>query len=141
MNRHTWLDQRRARSSPATTSRHPCTTTTATPTRRNKIGWHGCCAPARGRQDLGCACGTGRYFSMVAAAGRRVVGADQSAAMLARARGIAVALDLARLQELPYMGEYDAVLTIDAMENVPPEDWPLVLANLHRAARPGGLFT
>ena len=86
-------------------------------------------------------CGTGRYFSMVAAAGRRVVGADQSAAMLARARGIAVALDLARLQELPYMGEYDAVLTIDAMENVPPEDWPLVLANLHRAARPGGLFT
>ena len=26
------------------------------------------------------------------------------------------------------------------MENVPPEDWPLVLANLHRAARPGGLL-
>jgi SAM-dependent methyltransferase len=28
-------------------------------------------------------CGTGRYFSMVAATGHRVVGADQSAAMLA----------------------------------------------------------
>jgi hypothetical protein len=26
------------------------------------------------------------------------------------------------------------------MENIPPEDWPLVLANLHRAARPGGLL-
>jgi hypothetical protein len=29
-------------------------------------------------------------------------------------------------------------MTIDAMENIPPEDWPLVLANLHRAVRPGG---
>jgi len=26
------------------------------------------------------------------------------------------------------------------MEHIPPEDWPLVLANLHRAARPGGLL-
>ncbi len=26
------------------------------------------------------------------------------------------------------------------MENVPPEDWPLVLANLHRALRPGGFL-
>lgn len=31
-----------------------------------------------------------------------------------------------------------AVLTIDVMENVPPEDWPRVTANLRRAARPGG---
>jgi hypothetical protein len=30
------------------------------------------------------------------------------------------------------------VLTIDAMENVPPEDWPVVAANLRRAVRPGG---
>jgi hypothetical protein len=44
------------------------------------------------------------------------------------------------LQELPYVGEYDAVVTIYAMGNVPPEDWPLVLANLHRATCPGGLF-
>lgn len=29
-------------------------------------------------------------------------------------------------------------MTIDAMENVPPEEWPGVLANLHRAIRPGG---
>ena len=29
-------------------------------------------------------------------------------------------------------------MTIDAMENVAPEDWPLVLANLRRAVRPGG---
>jgi ubiquinone/menaquinone biosynthesis C-methylase UbiE len=85
-------------------------------------------------------CGTGKYFPMVAAAGHRVVGADQSAGMLAqaRARGIALALHQARLQELPYSAEFGAILTVDAMENVPPEDWPSVLANLHRAMCPGG---
>ena len=30
-------------------------------------------------------------------------------------------------------------LTIEAMQHIPPEDWPGVLANLHRAVRPGGL--
>jgi ubiquinone/menaquinone biosynthesis C-methylase UbiE len=87
-------------------------------------------------------CGTGKYFAIVAAAGHRVVGADQSAGMLAqaRARGVAIALDQVNLQELPYTCEFDAVMTIDAMENVPPEDWPVVLANLRRAARPGGLL-
>ena len=29
-------------------------------------------------------------------------------------------------------------MTIDAMENIGPEDWPVVLANLHRAVRRGG---
>jgi SAM-dependent methyltransferase len=87
-------------------------------------------------------CGTGRYFSTVAAAGDRLVGVDQSAGMLAvaRARGIASSLEQVGLQELAYIDEFDAVMTIDAMENVPPEDWPRVLANLHRAARPGGLL-
>jgi SAM-dependent methyltransferase len=87
-------------------------------------------------------CGTGKYFSMVAAAGHRVVGLDQSAGMLAQARGqgIASSLEQVGLQELSYVDEFDAVMTIDAMENVPPEDWPRVLANLHRAARPGGLL-
>ena len=93
-----------------------------------------------GRVILDAPCGTGKYFTMVVAAGFRVVGADQSAGMLkrARARHIATALHQVRLQELSYSGQFDAVLTIDAMENVPPEDWPLVLANLHRALRPGG---
>jgi SAM-dependent methyltransferase len=85
-------------------------------------------------------CGTGRYFPLVATAGLRVVGADQSAGMLAqaRARGIAERLLRTGLQELDEAPVFDAVLTIDALENVPPEDWPVVLANLRRAARPGG---
>jgi SAM-dependent methyltransferase len=85
-------------------------------------------------------CGTGRYFPIVTAAGRRVVGVDQSAGMLAaaRARGLAEATEQAGLQELTFTDIFDGAMTIDAMENVPPEDWPLVLANLHRAVRPGG---
>ena len=85
-------------------------------------------------------CGTGQYFALVAAAGRRVVGIDQSAGMLtqARARGIAEALHQVGLQELAFDSEFDAAMTVDAMENVFPEDWPAVLANLRRAVRPGG---
>jgi SAM-dependent methyltransferase len=87
-------------------------------------------------------CGTGRYFAQVRAAGCRVVGVDQSAGMLAQAgaKQLAERLELGGLQELAFEAEFDAVLTIDAMENVPPEDWPLVLANLRRAVRPGGVL-
>ena len=85
-------------------------------------------------------CGTGQYFALVAAVGRRVVGIDQSAGMLAqaRAKGIAVDLHQVGLQELAFDCEFDAAMTVDAMENVFPEDWPTVLANLRRAVRPGG---
>jgi len=85
-------------------------------------------------------CGTGRYFPIVAESGRRVVGIDQSAGMLAqaRARGVATELRHVGLQELDVVARFDAAMTVDAMENVAPEDWPVVLANLHRAVRPGG---
>ncbi len=85
-------------------------------------------------------CGTGQYFPLVAAGGCRVVGIDQSAGMLeqAGARGIAVELRQTGLQELAFDGGFDAVMTVDAMENVFPEHWPGVLANLRRALRPGG---
>jgi ubiquinone/menaquinone biosynthesis C-methylase UbiE len=98
------------------------------------------CPPAGAVLDA--PCGTGRYFSMVAAAGHRIAGVDQSAGMLgqARVREIAFSLEHSRLQDLSYEHEFDAVMTIDAMENVPPEDWPLVVANLHRAVRPGGFL-
>lgn len=87
-------------------------------------------------------CGTGKYFSQIAEAGRLVAGVDQSAGMLAQAeaRGIASLLEHRALQDLSYTHEFDAVITVDAMENIPPEDWPLVLANLHRAVRPGGVM-
>ena len=90
-----------------------------------------------GGRVLDAPCGTGRYFAQVTDSGRSVVGADQSAGMLegARARGLASELLHVSLQDLPFDSEFDAGLTIDAMENVPPEEWPAVVANLRRALK------
>ena len=141
MDRLTWLGQRRAALLARYDQQAPSYDTCIYPAKAQHQ-WvarllRAC--PA-GRVILDAPCGTGKYFTMVVAAGFRVVGADQSAGMLkkARERRIATALHQVRLQELSYSGQFDAVLTIDAMENVPPEDWPLVLTNLHRALRPGG---
>lgn len=89
---------------------------------------------------LDAACGTGPYLGFVRDAGRRVVGTDQSAGMLARARAKHpdVRLERVGLQELTFDREFDAAMCIDAMEHVPPEEWPKVLGNLRRALRPGG---
>lgn len=142
MDRQTWLDQRRATVLASYDQEAPTYDDHGYPAQAQQ-DWVArllCACPAAAK-ILDAPCGTGKYFPMVAAVGHRVVGADQSAGMLvqAQAHGIAIALDQVRLQELPYAGEFNAVMTIDAMEHVPPEDWPLVLANLHRAARPGGL--
>ena len=87
-------------------------------------------------------CGTGRYFPMVLGAGRSVVGIDQSTGMLAKAREKHpdVRVERRGLQELRFDAEFDAAMCVDAMEYVFPEDWPLVLGNLRRAIRPGGLL-
>ena len=86
-------------------------------------------------------CGTGRYFELVVAHGRRVVGADQSAGMVeqARARGLADSVEQTGLQELAHLATFHGVLCIDAMEHVPPEDWLRVVHNLSLACRDGGL--
>jgi SAM-dependent methyltransferase len=85
-------------------------------------------------------CGTGQYFARITDAGRRVVGIDQSAGMLSQAdaRGLAERLLRVGLQEMTFEDEFDAAMTVDAMEHVPPEDWPIVLANLVWAVRAGG---
>ncbi|MGD0861142.1 MAG: class I SAM-dependent methyltransferase [Candidatus Limnocylindrales bacterium] len=98
------------------------------------------CRP--GGSILDAACGTGRYFEMILAAGRQVVGIDQSAGMLAEARSKfpEVVLQKTGLQELRIEGEFDAAICVDAMEYVFPEDWPQVLANLRRAVSRGLIY-
>jgi 2-polyprenyl-3-methyl-5-hydroxy-6-metoxy-1,4-benzoquinol methylase len=88
---------------------------------------------------LDAACGTGPYVSQVLGAGRRLVGTDQSEGMLAQARSKYpnARFELVGLQELAFDGGFDAVMCIDAMEHVPPEDWPLIVRNLRRAVKPG----
>jgi ubiquinone/menaquinone biosynthesis C-methylase UbiE len=89
---------------------------------------------------LDAACGTGPYVQMVLDAGRHFVGVDQSAGMLdqARSKYPGVRFDRIGLQELMFDREFDAAMCVDAMEHVPPEDWPRVLANFVRAVPPGG---
>lgn len=93
-----------------------------------------------GARVLDAACGTGKYFAMVLASGRSVVGVDHSGAYLARAstKHAEVRAEKHDLQELPYVEEFDGVMCVDAMEFVPPEDWPEVLDRFRRALRPGG---
>ena len=97
--------------------------------------------PAGGRV-LDAACGTGKYFGIVLGSGRSVVGADQSRAHLAtaRAKHPEAVLEQHDLQDLLYQGEFDGVMCVDAMEFVPPEDWPLVLGRFHKALRSRGLL-
>jgi SAM-dependent methyltransferase len=96
------------------------------------------CPP--GGQILDAACGTGKYFPMISEAGCRVVGVDQSSGMLAVACAnyAEIPTEKVGLQELAFVADFDAAICVDAMENVFPEDWPLVFGNLPRAMRPGG---
>jgi SAM-dependent methyltransferase len=95
-----------------------------------------------GARILDAACGTGKYWSLMLAAGADVTGIDQSGGMLRRARAKfpGVPVQKVGLQEMTFNREFDGAVCIDAIENVFPDDWPIVLANLNRALKPGGLL-
>jgi SAM-dependent methyltransferase len=86
---------------------------------------------------LDAACGTGKYWSIILASGRSVVGIDQSQQMLLKAQAKHPTVQVAKLglQEMHFAGAFDGMICVDAMECVFPEDWPLVLANFHRALK------
>lgn len=98
----------------------------------------------RGGHVLDAACGTGKYWPTLIGSGARVLGVDQSRGMLARAtaKHPEVPTRLLPLQDLggadDLAARFDAVVCVDAMEFVGPEDWPVVLAGFARALRPGG---
>lgn len=89
---------------------------------------------------LDAACGTGRYWPQVLPRVRSLHGFDQSAGMLhkAAAKFPDVPTEVRALTDLTARTAYDGITCIDAMEYVPPEEWPIVLAAFHRALRPGG---
>jgi SAM-dependent methyltransferase len=88
---------------------------------------------------LDVACGTGRPWPTILRSGRSVIGVDQSAGMLAVAarKHPGVPVGLVAMADLPYDAVFDAVICLDALENVGPEDWPRTLDRLVAAARPG----
>jgi len=85
---------------------------------------------------LDAACGTGRFFSMILGSGRDVVGADWSEGMLEQAKFPDVVTERRQLQSLGFAHGFDAVICVDALENLPPEDWPIAMNALRRAAKP-----
>ena len=91
---------------------------------------------------LDAACGTGKYFGMVIATGRSLVGVDHSGGALAQAgaKSSHVPAEKHDLQDLPYRDEFDGVMCVDAMEFVPPEDWPGILERFRRALRSRGFL-
>ncbi len=145
MDRATWLREQRLKAEADYDTRYSATydadAEPMTTTHRRFVRRVVRASPVSGTV-LDAACGTGKYFGIVTAAGRKVVGVDQSVGMLdeARAKFPAAELIKSSLQELDLERAYDGVLCVDAMENVPPEEWPTVLANLHRALKPDGLL-
>ncbi len=96
------------------------------------------CPP--GGTILDAACGTGKYWPIVLASGRTVHGIDQSRQMLLRAQAKFPDMPAEKLglQEMRFVEVFDGIICMDAMEVVPPEDWPLVMENFHRALKPEG---
>jgi SAM-dependent methyltransferase len=89
---------------------------------------------------LDAACGAGRYMPQLTGKGHAVTGIDQSQGMLDRAKEKypEVQFEKVGLQEMKFQEVFDGAICIDAMENVCPEDWPVVLANFQHALKPRG---
>lgn len=87
-------------------------------------------------------CGTGKYLPFLLEKRHSVTGIDQSQGMLERAKAKfpEVQFEKVGLQEMAYREVFDGAICMDAMENVPPEDWPLVLGNFYRALKEHGYF-
>jgi SAM-dependent methyltransferase len=93
----------------------------------------------QGGTVLDAACGTGKYWPALLAAGLRVTGVDQSAGMLAQARRKhpQVPAQVLALQDLDRLEHrFDGLICVDALECVAPEDWPGVVAALAGVLRP-----
>ncbi len=89
---------------------------------------------------LDAACGTGKYWDIVTSKNFKVIGMDQSSNMLKKAQMKYPKISIIKggLQEIGCSEEFWGILCIDAMENIFPEQWPLVLKNFYRALKKEG---
>ncbi len=106
-------------------------------------------APACQSVILSAACGAGRFDGILMEAGYSVVGTDQSAGVLARAREHfpveqypQLRYEQIGMQEMAldpaFHGKFDGVICMDAMEHICPEDWPGIVRGFQVALKPGG---
>jgi len=92
------------------------------------------------RAVLDLACGTGRYGRIAVRAGaRKVVGTDNSAAMLAGGSDVAIQRILAPMNQLPIApGCFDVILCGLAMGHLPPDQMYQAVGEMGRVLRSGG---
>lgn len=102
---------------------------------------------ARPGDILSAACGAGRYDGILYEAGHHVLGIDQSAGVLARAREHFPQESFPRLryekiglQEMDFHAVFDGAICVDSMEHICPEDYPGILSALNQALKPGGVL-
>ena len=95
-----------------------------------------------GLRVLDVGCGAGLASEALARRGAAVTGIDAAGAALEAARahaalsGLEIDYRAARPEEVS--GEWDAVVSLEVIEHVAPEERPAFLAALSRAVRPGG---
>jgi len=100
---------------------------------------------------LSAACGAGRYDGFLLQAGNTVIGIDQSAGVLARAREHFPAEAFPRLQykkmslqemavNPAFREAFDGLICVDAMEHICPEDYPGILRGFQEVLKPGGVL-
>jgi 2-polyprenyl-3-methyl-5-hydroxy-6-metoxy-1,4-benzoquinol methylase len=91
---------------------------------------------------LSAACGAGRYDGLLLDAGHPVIGIDQSAGVLARAKEHfpEVRYEKMALQDMHFREMFDGIICMDAMEHIPPEDYPGILRGFQEALKPGGVL-
>lgn len=96
---------------------------------------------------LSAACGAGRYDGLLHDAGHNVLGIDQSAGLLARAREHfpqerypRLRYQKTGLQEMDFQAVFDGAICIEATEHIPPEDYPGMMRAFREALKPGGIL-
>jgi SAM-dependent methyltransferase len=99
----------------------------------------------RGRRLLDVGCGTGKSFMPMLPRGWQVTGCDVSASMLELARakaGDAVSLSVADMRELPKLGEFDLIWSLDDAINylLSTAELESALAGMRENLAPTGLL-
>jgi 2-polyprenyl-6-hydroxyphenyl methylase/3-demethylubiquinone-9 3-methyltransferase len=98
-----------------------------------------------GKKVLDVGCGGGFTCEFMARRGAQVTGIDRSALSIAaaaehaRQSGLHIRYLAGAGEELPVQdGAFDVVTCVDVLEHV--RDFPLVIQEIHRVLRPGGIF-
>jgi SAM-dependent methyltransferase len=95
-------------------------------------------APRAGERILDLGCGDGFLTERLAALGCEVVGVDSSPEQVAAAQRRGLEARVARAEALPFVAEFDAVLSNAVLHWV--KDAAGAIAAVRRALRPGGRF-